>query len=276
MIQHVERSGSRSGTDATDKSSTAELVWTVWGSHNLDSCRDYLLTENVVPGEYDGLIFKSLTWEHNGAGVWDFRATYTHPDKSDEKSTLDTGDYTFSFDTGGGTVTRTVSLSTTKYAKSGETAPDFKGAIGVVREKAESKVEGVEVGIQALKFSVRKRMPRTVITLDYIQTLKSMTFTKNSSAFMGFAAGELLFIGASGQQGTDTDPEITYNFIVSDNVDSLTVGDITGIAKVGHDYLWVYFEDIEDAAADMTVKQPKAAYVEQVYYASNFANLQIV
>lgn len=276
MIEHVELYGSRSGTDATDKSSSAELVWRVWGSTSADSCRDYLSTEGIVPDIYDGLIFKSLSWQHDGGGVWEFRASYVHPDKSDQQSDLDTGDYEISFDTGGGTVTRTVSLATTSYAKSGETAPDFKGAIGVVRDKSETKVEGVEVGVPSLKFSIRKRQPRTTITLDYVHTLKALTFTKNNAEFLGFAAGELLFIGASGRQGTDSDPEVTYNFIASDNVSALTVGEITGVVKAGHDYLWVYFEDVEDSSADMTVKQPKAAYVEQVFYEGNFGELGIV
>ena len=37
----------------------------------------------------------------------------------------------------------------------------------------------------------------------------------------------------------------------------------------------VFFEDIEDTSADMTVKQPKAAYVEQVYERTDFDELQI-
>lgn len=272
-ISHIELSGSRSGTDATDRSSTAELKWRVWGSTTLSSIKTHM--ETVVPATYDGLIFKSISWDHDGAGVWEFRANYIHPDRSDDRSTLDLGDYTFSFDIGGETVTRTVSVATTSYAKLGETAPDFKGAIGVVREKGESKVEGVEVGVPSLKFSIRKRMAQATITMAYVRTLKEMAFTVNDDTFLGWAAGELLFIGATGQEGTDSDPEVTYHFIASDSAASLTVGDITGIAKPGHDYLWVYFEDIEDATAAMTVKQPKAVYVEEVYASSSFTALGI-
>lgn len=272
-VSSVELSGSRSGTDATDRSSTAELKWRVWGSSTLATVKTHM--ESVVPSTYDGLIYKSLSWDHDGAGVWEFRASYVHPDRSDERSTLDLGDYTFSFDVGGETVTRTVSLDTTSYAKSGETAPDFKGAIGVVKEKGESKVEGVEVGVPSLKFSIRKRMAQASITMDYVRTLKALAFTVNDDTFLGWAAGELLFIGATGQEGTDSDPEITYHFIASDSVSSLTIGDITSIAKAGHEYLWVFFEDIEDATAEMTVKQPKAVYVEQVYGEGDFESLGI-
>jgi hypothetical protein len=275
MIRHVELSGSRSGTDATDKSSSATLAWRLWGTTSVDAARDYLTTEDVVPSIYDGLVYKSLEWEHDGAGVWIFTASYQHPDKSDERQSLETGEYVFSFDTSGQTVTRKVSLGTTAYAKSGETAPDFKGAIGVERDKSEQRVEGVEVGVSGLKFSITKRMPRTDITLAYIRVLKSLTYTKNNAAFLGFDAGELLFVGATGREGTNTDPEVTFNFIASDNVDNLTVGDITGIVKPGHDYLWQLFEEVEDSSANATVTQPKAAYVEQVYYEGDHTKLSI-
>lgn len=268
-VQHVELRGSRSGSDATDRSGTAELVWSVWGSDDLDTARNHIVT--YVPSTFDGLAYKSLTWEHLGAGAWEFRASYVHPDRADRNATLDVGDYTFSFDTTGGTVQRKYSLASTAYPKPGETAGSFKGAIGVTQDG----VEGVEIGIPALKFSVRRRFAQASITLSYVQTLAAMTYTTNNDTFLGFAAGELLFIGASGQEGLESDPEITFNFIASPNVTGLMIGDISSIAKGGHEYLWVYFEPIEDDTAKLTVRQPKSVHVEQVYEQSDFDNLGI-
>lgn len=275
MIEHVELSGSRSGTDAGDRKSVAKLDWSVWGSTDLDELRDYL--SPIVPTFYDGLVYESLEWEHHGGGVWTFSANYHHPDRDDEdqREQLETGEYVFSFDTSGGTTVRKASLATTAYAKSGETAFEWKGLIGVERDGAELRVEGVEIGVQALKFSIHKRVPRTSLTTAYIKLLSDMTFTWNDAAFMDFAIGELLFVGASGSQGTNSDPEVTYNFIASPNASSLTVGEITGIYKRGHDYLWVYWEKIEDTTGKGTVARPKAAYVEKVYESSNFALLGI-
>ena len=275
MIEHVELRGSRTGQDATDRRSTARLSYCVWGSTSLDAIRDYM--EPYVPTFYDGLVYDSVDWDHQGGGVWEWNANYKHPDRSDEdqRQQLETGEYVFSFDTSGGTVRRTVSLATTKYAKTGETAPDFKGLIGVSKEGGEFKVEGVEIGVQALKFSIHKRVPRTSLTTAYVKLLSDMTYTWNVAAYMGFEAGELLFVGASGSQGTNSDPEVTYNMIASPNVENLTIGDITVTSKRGHDYLWCYCEQIEDTSAKATVPQPKAAYVEQVYYSSAFALLGI-
>ena len=269
-IEYVEIRGSRTGTDATDRNSTAELVWHVNGSNSPDTVRDALV--GVVPMVYDGLIYQSLNFEHLGNRIWEFRAKYVHPDRSDRDDTLDIGEYVFSFDTSGGTTTRFVSISTLgKYAKTGETAPDYKNSINVTRDG----VEGVEIGIPALKLTIRKRVPRADITIDYVKLLTDMTYTVNNAPYLGFSAGELLFIGASGSQGTHSDPEVTWNFVASANVEGMTVGDITSVDKKGHEYLWVDFEDIEDATANFTVKQPRSCYVEQVYYSSNFNLLGI-
>jgi len=273
-IQHTELSRSRGFVRATDTSGTSQREYTIWGSYDPDDIEAYAI---ALAPEYDGrgLVRDKISVDSIGGGNWKCTVDYVHPDSNDQQRELDVGEYEFSFDTGGGNITRTVSYGTTKYAKSGETAPDFKGAIGVIKEANETRIEGVQVGVPSLKFQIRKRQPRTSISLEYVRTLKSMTFKKNDATFLGFEAGELLFIGATGREGTETDPEVTYHFIASDNADNITVGDITSVVKAGHDYLWVFFEDIEDASADMTVKQPKAVYVEEVYKEDDYTKLAI-
>ena len=61
----------------------------------------------------------------------------------------------------------------------------------------------------------------------------------------------------------------------SPNRTGITVGDITGIAKKGWEYLWVRYEDAEDSTAKTLVKRPVAAYVEKVYESGDFAALGI-
>ena len=268
-IQHSELRGSRSGTDAADRSSNADLVYSVWGSNDLDAVRAYL--SPFVPTLYDGLVFRSLAWEHLAKDIWEFTAHYVHPDKSDRDDDLDTGEYAFDFDTSGGTTKRMVSLGTTSYAKSGETAADFQSAIGVT----DDGVDGVDQGIPGLKFNIRKRVARATLTLPYVKLLSDLTFHTNNASFLGFAAGELLFTGARGSQATESDPEVTFSFIASPNATGLTIGAITGVAKLGHEYLWVYFESIADDTAKVTAKQPKSCYVEQVYKTGAFSLLGI-
>jgi hypothetical protein len=96
----------------------------------------------------------------------------------------------------------------------------------------------------------------------------------NSGAFRGFAAGEVLFLGASGSKTGVDNWEIAFKFAASPNVTSLSIGGgITVSAKKGWEYLWVRFADAEDSTAKALVKRPVAAYVERVYESADFSTM---
>ncbi len=120
------------------------------------------------------------------------------------------------------------------------------------------------------------------VTPEYKGTLFQLTGKVNNATFRGLAAGECLFLGASGTlHGTETDTEttgdweITYRFAASPNKTGITIGSISGIAKKGWEYLWVRYADVEDMDAMAMVKRPVAAYVEQVYEDADFGLLDI-
>jgi hypothetical protein len=174
------------------------------------------------------------------------------------------------FDTGGGTTHITQSLATVNsYAPAGETPPDFKGAIGVSTDS----VEGTDITIPVFNFTETHYVPVALLTGAYKVVLFYLTGRVNHAPFKGFARGEVLFQGASGSQRGQEDWEITFSFAASPNATGLTVGDITDIDKKGWEYLWVRYQDAEDA--DVLVKQPAAVYVEQVYLYGDFSLLGI-
>jgi len=111
------------------------------------------------------------------------------------------------------------------------------------------------------------------VTGAYKVILFHMTGRVNAFPFKGFAPGEVLFLGASGSLRGQEDWEITFRFAASPNAINLKVGDIVGIVKKGWEYLWVRYADAEDE--NVLVKQPTAAYVEQVYEYGDFALLGI-
>lgn len=165
------------------------------------------------------------------------------------------------FDTTGGQQHVTQALATSgRYAKAGETAPNFQGAINVTPQA----VEGVDITTPALKFTIVQRVAGPV-SLAQIATLVGLTGAVNSLPWNGFAAGEVLFLGATGQARTRGDVEITYQFAAYPNVADMTIGDITGITKKGWDYLWVRYKDDTDDVAKALVKVPQSVHVEQVY-----------
>ncbi len=241
--------------------SSRTLLFDIQGTD--DETEVAALLEAEAPASYLGLAIESLGAEPVGNGIWKGNARYVR--------LLDQSEYTF--DTGGGTQKVTQSLSTiASYAPSGLTPPDFGGAIGV----SEDKVEGVDVTTRSYQFSETHRFNDTfVIGGGYKIVLFNLTGRQNNASFKGLAAGECLFMGATGTKRGDELWSITYKFAASPNVTGLTVGSITGIDKLGWDYLWVRYADFEDTSAFTLVKRPVAAYVERVIEPGDFSTLGI-
>jgi len=230
--------------------------------------------ESGAPAAFLGLPRRGVRLEPAGPGLWGGEASYApvRPGGAQPQ----TGQSAFAFDTGGGTQHLTQSLATVdSFAPPGAAAPDFQGAIGATAES----VEGVDIVVPVFQFSETHALPDAVVTTAYKAAVMLATGTVNNAAFRGFAAGEVLFLGASGAKrgapGGDGDWDVTFRFGVSPNRANLAVGPITGIAKKGWEYLWVRYEDAEDDAAKAIVKRPVAAYVERVYLELPFSALGI-
>jgi len=250
-------SGSHSGENV-------ELVYHVGGTDDDLTAMSALLATSPV--FYDGLVRQHPSLERVGEDFWEGTVPYG-PRKPPE-----TGDSSFSFDTGGGTQHITQSLQTiSKNAAPGEQAPDFKGAIGVTHDN----VEGVDITTPVYNFSETHYLATAAVTGAYKGTLFSLTGKVNNDSFRGFAAGEVLFLGASGSKRGEEDWEIAFRFAANPNVTGLVIGDIVVPEKKGWEYLWVRYADAEDDVAKVLVKKPLAVYVEKVYELGDFSGLGI-
>lgn len=174
--------------------------------------------------------------------------------------------WTFSGTTLGKTQTITQSFSTTRY---GGSAPDYGSAINVDKDG----VKGVEIGIPGLEFQIEKTMAKGVLTLAYVMTLVNLTYKTNNAAFRNFAQGELLFLGAEFRQSSNAEVTVVFKFSASPNRTNLSFGTITGVAKRGHEYIWVDYEAAE--VSGYVVRRPRGVYVERVYEEGNFNQLGI-
>lgn len=261
MITIDEKFDSREATEGID-SPSVDLLYVVRGTEDDADVRSTV--ESTVPAFYAGLSFQTYHIAHQGAGVWDVSVRYG------KQEPRDTGDSSFSFDTGGGSAHITQSLSTiSRHAPAGKTAPDCRGAIGVTTDS----VEGTDINVPVYQFGETHYISSLLITPAYKTNLFYLTGRVNSDAWRGFAAGEVLFLGASGAKRGADDWEVTFRFAASPNVTGLAIGPITGIDKRGWEYVWVRYSDVESES--VLVKQPIAAYVEQVYRTGNFLTLGI-
>jgi len=177
----------------------------------------------------------------------------------------------------GGTVTTSGGTTVTQGSERRYppgTAPSMNNAIGVDG----SSVNGVDIVAPALTWTETYDVPHQYVTANYIKSIAALTGTVNNGAFRTFAAGEVLFMGCSGSQEWDDQRgngpwTLSYKFVASPNVTEQTIGDITGIEKKGHEYLWVRYEDA--VSTNELVKKPKYVYVNKVYRDGNFSGLGI-
>ena len=272
----VREIASREGSDSAG-SSTASITWRVSGSSDPTVGRTALknlgLSSLVVGGPidniYDGLGMASLSRERVADEVWDFTAEYRQREP-------EPGEYTVSIDTSGGQIMQTYAYAEAKYVATGESAPGMNNAIDV----QDNKPQGVQRVIPALKLSIRAKIKTANITtvggvMAYAQVISELTGTvNNATAFGQFAAGELLFTGASGDIIAD-DPSLTFSFLASKNATGLTIGSITGITKKGHDYIWFSFKNDKDATTGLQQSAPRAAYVNRIYGEADHSLLYI-
>lgn len=180
------------------------------------------------------------------------------------------GDWTFNWSTTGGTRRMLHSLETIARYPSA-TAPSYEQAIDVQGDE----IKGIDVVEPQMKFGLSIRHPLGVLSPAYAKLMQSITGRVNSTPFLQWAAGEVLFLGASGVDGRQTEASATYEFAVSPNISGLTVGSITGVAKKGWEAAWVKFKDSTKTVSGTTysVKIPQFVYVERVYDTADLAGI---
>jgi len=199
---------------------------------------------------------------------WKVEAKYAKPDDSSDL------DPQYDFDTTGATAHITQNLST--VAIYGDDIPtDEKGAICV----DDTRVNGTDIistqfvwGETHYKYWVPASGEWT-----YKKTLRDLTGKVNDASFRGFAAGEVLFLGARGQRtgGLYNYWKIDYRFASSENQTGITVGSFTGIAKQGWHFLDVRYKKATSSVASIQLAVPQYVIIHQVYRTGDFSTLDI-
>lgn len=257
----IERYDSEAGVVTDDGDGDARtLIFMVTGEISQAVAESLVLA--AAPLFYGDLKRKEMRCTHLGGGVHEATVDYAPPPPIDP---------ILSFDTTGGSQHIQHSRETVaKVALPGVQAPDFENAIGV----SEDNVAGTDITVPVFNFSETHYLDPSAVTQSYKLALFRLTGRVNNATFRGFAAGEVLFLGAQGsQRGSDERWELTFNFAASPHVQGLQVGNLQPVDKEGWHYLWVRFRDAEDART--LIKRPFAAYVERVYEEDDFGDLGI-
>lgn len=225
----------------------------------------------AMPSSLNGRLLDTASitvTESTAPGYWEGEAVWTRRELEREP-----GQCSLSFDISVESVHISQSLETiSSHAAAGD-APDYKGAINVTSEA----VEGCDVLAASMTFDLTERYEAGDIDGSYIDVLYNLACKFNSGTFTiagkAFAAGELLFLGATGGLSDEGTYEIVYRFASSPNVTGRQVGTMSGLAKKGWEYLWVSYQKFEDNDAKKLVERPAYAYVERVFDPGDFTSL---
>lgn len=171
--------------------------------------------------------------------------------------------YTFSFSTGGATYKLMHAKEQTSYGTSPVDIGDLINWNG-------QTADGIDVVGPKLSITIRKRMQGAIITLPYIRTVVNLTGKTNNAAYFGFAAGELLFLGADGSMVPGGDTELTFNFAAAPNVASATINGETVTDIGGHDYIHTFA-----LPGALGVPDVKGIYKARIYDSGDMTGLRI-
>ena len=249
-FKFTERRNSR---QTTTEPPTFVLRYAAAGSNDSEYARTYALaaTPSIVAAASAILTRQDVAVDPVGFELFNVDIPYGKDKKLN-------GSYKLHFDTTGGTVHITQAKEHIASYPAG--AADHQGAIGVTDK---DDVQGTEVVIPALKIVVSFSHPLGVITLPQIFNLARWTGRTNSDFFLTRPPGEVLYLGSTGEEGSDTPTSVDYHFAFSENLTAYSVAGISGISKLGHHHYWLEYRSA--ASGGKAARQPKAVHIERVY-----------
>jgi hypothetical protein len=278
-----------------DGEDSGELIWSIVDCPTSGEAYTVLIDGDGflwdgLDGNIDGLLCRTIDMNPDGPNAWQAVAQYGEPKlKTREKEKLNAvGEYRVSFSVKPQTIKQFTAVRTMAYpasaknyggvAVSGGTSPTsaaYNG--GAINVNQDGQVEGVDTIIPGLSITVTQRMAGASLTPAYALEVADLIGKYNSDIFMGvFPAGSIQFIGgdaalsfainnpiAGGPPLDPQDRELSFEFLYSPNLTGITIGTITGINKLGHQYMWIDWESA--IVSSRAVRRPLAVYVQDLF-----------
>ena len=218
------------------------------------------MADTLAPIFWDGKQKGDVTVRELGGDHWECDVPYKIRDREEA------GNINWSFNIATKSVTITHALAhVNTYPDGGN---PHKGAIGVEVDGNGQTVKGCSVQVPYFTWDETHYYAASVVASHtFIQNLEDLGATCNESAWRIWQAQELLLLGISAAGSKDMDGTIAvgvkYRFASSRTKTNLTFGDITGVTRTGHNYLWLEYEEKEDGG--LSTCQPVRVHTERIY-----------
>lgn len=232
------------------------------------------LTPTLV-AHTSGILFRDdIQVDEQAYGL--YHVTVTWVEKSQQKN-QPVGNWTFDFTTTGGSLHISHSPYPTHaiYQPSGGAMDKARFKQAIDPEPPDMKPRGTDIVVPVCKLTYTFKHPNGNVNEATARNLARLTGIVNEQPWHGFDDGEVLYIGSDGHDGSNSEAEVKYHMVAQENLVGLTIGAITGIAKQGHDFLWVWWEPTQVAdgqsSANQPATKPKAVFIERIYRRAPFA-----
>ena len=224
----------------------------------------------TVEGSDWAITKNETTLNQVGDYAWEVEVKYTLPEL--EGGSSEFVEIGFAMDGGSQTITKSKLVRSSHAATSiTDPVPNLGGAIGYTK----NGIQGTERLTRGLTFSLTVRFSPSLWTNAYIKALYALSKCYNDDVFFTFAAGEVLFLNASGQGSYYKLVPVTFNFLASPNISGATDPGFPNLTMLGHDVVdYLYYEGTDGTSEDL-IMVPKFRYVHEIYDAADLTLLGI-
>jgi hypothetical protein len=214
----------------------------------------------------------------SGVCKWNVTAVWEVPEYRADDGETPPDSVPWSFDTTGGSTHINASRSITgHYVASGVTEVTPGGTIG---DDGKGQVNGCDIVAPACRFEVVNTYTLSAFSTSALMSAYRLTGKANSSSLtvtvgpgksFTFATGEALFAGVRANYDPKSgNVQVYCTFLGSANASSITIGEVSGVDKPGHDFLEVKSEDKKDETSGKMVRTVSEVIIHRVY---EFVNL---
>jgi len=257
------------GTLGKGKRPSATLLYQVRDDAAIGFATAYALVHAYAPATFEGLFKQQVQVKELSPELFSGEVSYGPTEMGEDGDAPD-----WSFELGGESHHITHSLETiASYAPPGKTPPNHNQALNVRRTgNGGLSIDGLDTDVDSFTWEETHYLKLSSLTPDYLQTLKKIRGASNASPWRIWKTGEVKLDAVTGRKQAEV-CAITFRFSQSDNVANLTIADIVGINKKGWEYLWTFWAEEADEAAQAPATTPEAVYVEQIRKTADFAEL---